>query len=163
MKIYNRFTKELIIEVKGIKKDLGGADLGGAYLGGAYLGGANLYRANLGGADLRRANLYRADLRRANLYRADLRGANLEGAYLEGAYLYRADLERTDLSNTCVKTFTLGRHYGFIHENTVKIGCRSFLMEDVNRVMLRKLGKENDYSKEEIKLYSNVIMAIINN
>ena len=58
MKIKNRFTGKLIIEIKcGVK------------------------------ADLREADLWEADLRKADLRKADLRGADLRGADLRGADL----------------------------------------------------------------------------
>ena len=59
MRIYNRFTNELIIEVENPKIDLSGADL--SY---ANLYGADLYDADLCNANLRRANLSCANLRR---------------------------------------------------------------------------------------------------
>ncbi len=166
MKIYNRFTGKLLIEVKDIKKDLIGANLYKANLGGADLRGADLREVDLIGANLYRADLRGANLFGANLYGAEFRGADLEGADLtgadlRGADLYGADLRGANLMNTCVKTFTLGRHYGFVHESTVTIGCKNFHKEDVNRVMLRKLGKENSYSKEEIKLYSDAIILFM--
>ena len=48
MKILNRFTGKLILEIA----DLSGADLSGAYLRVAYLSFANLSGANLSGANL---------------------------------------------------------------------------------------------------------------
>ena len=75
MKIYNRFTKELIIEVSRNRQ--GFYDLEGTYLA---------------GANLARANLARADLRGTDLEEAYLAGADLAGAYLAGANLTGADL-----------------------------------------------------------------------
>ena len=69
MKIFNRFTKVLILEIETLR---------GAYLRGANLREAYLREANLCRADLRGAYLRGADLREANLCRADLRGANLD-------------------------------------------------------------------------------------
>ena len=88
MKILNRFTEELIREIK---------TLSGADLHEADLSGANLHRANLRGADLRGADLHGADLHGANLSRADLHGANLSGADLRGANLHGADLRGANL------------------------------------------------------------------
>ena len=70
--------------------DLRGADLQGADLQGAYLQGADLRGAYLQGADLRGAYLQGADLQGADLRGADLRGADLQRAYLQGAYLQGA-------------------------------------------------------------------------
>jgi hypothetical protein len=67
MKIFNRWTKELIIDVNNPLKDLYGANLYGANLSGAYLSRANLYGAYLSGANLSRANLSGANLSGANL------------------------------------------------------------------------------------------------
>ena len=64
MKIYNRYTNEIIIEVKDSKTDLRGVNL-------------------------TEAALSEADLSGADLSKADLFGANLEGADLEGASLLK--------------------------------------------------------------------------
>jgi hypothetical protein len=92
MKIYNRYTGKLIVDVKDIKVDLIGAYLSGANLSRANLSGANLSEANLSRAYLYGANLSEADLSRANLYGADLYGANLFGANLFGADLSEAKI-----------------------------------------------------------------------
>ena len=74
MKIYNRFTNEVIFEDGAetmretvINANLSGANLSGANLSGANLSGANLRRADLSGADLSGANLSGANLSGANL------------------------------------------------------------------------------------------------
>jgi hypothetical protein len=142
MRIYHKHTKELMFE---------GASLYGANLEGANLIGANLRRANLIGANLEGASLYGADLIGANLIRANLRRANLIGANLEGA----------NLQDTSIFSFTLGKHFCFIHEDVVKLGCHSFKRSEINRPMLRKLGKEEGYNKEEVKLYSDIIIRLL--
>jgi hypothetical protein len=68
MKIVNRFTSELLLEIKDLRS-------------------ASLSGADLSGADLRSANLRSADLRSANLRSADLSGADLSGASLRSADL----------------------------------------------------------------------------
>ena len=104
MKIFNRYTYNLIIEINNPKTDLAGVNLSGA----------NLYRANLSKANLYRANLYRADLSGANLYRAnlseaDLSGANLSEADLSEANLYRANLPEADLSGANLSGASLSK------------------------------------------------------
>ena len=79
MKILNRFTGKLILEIA----DLSGADLSGANLSGANLSYADLSYADLGRADLSGANLRGANLRSADLGYANLRGANLSGSNLD--------------------------------------------------------------------------------
>jgi len=100
MKILNRYTKEMILEVKG--DSLREADLREADLWRADLRRADLREANLREADLQEANLWatdlrRADLRAADLWRADLRRADLREADLREADLWRADLRAADL------------------------------------------------------------------
>jgi hypothetical protein len=99
MKILNRFTDELILEIDLLKnKDLTRTNLSGANLSGANLSGANLSGANLSGADLSWANLSGANLSGANLSGANLSGADLTRANLTGANLSRADLTGADLT-----------------------------------------------------------------
>jgi hypothetical protein len=73
MKILNRWTGKLIIEVDLREADLIGADLREA----------DLIEADLSGADLRGADLSKADLREADLRGADLSKADLSGADLD--------------------------------------------------------------------------------
>ena len=88
--------------------DLDGADLDGANLGGANLGGADLDGANLGGANLSRANLGGANLSRANLGWANLSWADLDGANLGGANLSGANLSRANLGGANLDGANLG-------------------------------------------------------
>ena len=124
----------------------------GANLKGAYLKGADLK-----GADLERANLYGADLRGAYL-----RGADLKGADLKGANLYGADLEGADLYNTSIVSFQLGKHFGYYHENYLKIGCIGHSLEYWLE-NIESIGQENGYTKEEIKAYFSMIKLIKEN
>ena len=57
MKIYNRFTKTLLMEVINVKTDLQGADLRRADLHGADLHGADLQGANLCNCNLHLAKI----------------------------------------------------------------------------------------------------------
>ena len=124
----------------------------GANLKGAYLKGADLK-----GADLERANLYGADLRGAYLREADLKGADLKGANL-----YGADLEGADLYNTSIVSFQLGKHFGYYHENYLKIGCIGHSLEYWLE-NIESIGQENGYTKEEIKAYFSMIKLIKEN
>ena len=99
MKIYNRYTDKLILEVEDPKKDLRGANLRGARLSGANLSGADLFEANLFEANLFRANLFRANLSESILFRARLSGANLRKARLSGADLKDATLPDFQIPN----------------------------------------------------------------
>jgi len=104
MKIFNRFTKELLGEynispgANLYKANLSEADLHGADLREIYLGGADLRKADLSKADLREANLRRTNLCEANLREADLRAANLRKTNMSGADLSKADLRYARLS-----------------------------------------------------------------
>ena len=95
MKIFNRFTGDLILEVEGANLEY--ANLRYANLRDANLERANLRDANLRDANLERANLRYANLRDANLVRANLIGANLQYANLECANLIGANLECANL------------------------------------------------------------------
>jgi hypothetical protein len=87
MKIINRFTGEILLEVDSLKF--------------ANLTGANLKFANLTGANLTGANLKFANLREADLREANLKFANLTGADLTGADLREADLTKANLDFAC--------------------------------------------------------------
>ena len=127
---------------------LEGANLYGAYLYGANLRGANLYGAYLEGADLRGANLYGANLYEADLYKAYLEGANLERANLRGANLYGAK---------GLITFQCGQHIAyFTYNNHIKIGCEYHTISHWIDYY-KEIGKENLYSKSEIKEYGHFI------
>ena len=132
IKIYNRFTDELINEFDAEKlrdANLRGAVLRGAALRGANLRGADLRDANLRGAALRGANLRGADLRGANLRDADLRGANLRDADLSGANLSDADLSGTDLRGALIVIYGLGWQV-YITKNHIRIGCQAHDLEE---------------------------------
>ena len=81
MKILNRYTGEIILEIDSLI-------------------GANLSHANLRDTNLRDTNLSGTNLSHANLSHANLFGANLSGANLRGANLSHTDLSHTDLSHT---------------------------------------------------------------
>ena len=82
--------------------------------------------------------------------RADLMGANLEGANLAGA----------NLMNTCVYIFCIGKHFGFLHENIIKIGCVS---RDVNywRKNIIKIGRSNGYTCKQIRQTVSILKLLL--
>lgn len=151
--------------------DLSGADLQYADLRGANLRGATLWKANLEGADLigadlrgaylsyanlRWANLIEADLREADLSSADLRTANLRGAKLIGTNLYNAMLGKNNIDSISIEGSKNIINYinGYIN-----IGCLSKTIEEWKKEY-KKVGKEQRYSKEEIKEYKAYIDLI---
>ena len=121
IKIYNRFTDELINEFAAEK-------LRDANLRGANLSGAALRGANLSGAALRGANLSGADLRDANLRDADLRGSNLRDADLRGADLRDANLRCADLSGALIVIYGLEWQV-YITKKHIRIGCQAHDLE----------------------------------
>jgi len=184
-KILADHKKWLKDPLTGKQADLSNANLTDASLANVdlykvNLTGANLTNANLNGADLSRAalrgaNLYYANLRNANLQIADLTGANLTNADLTGAELYEANLKGVNLTGTalngagfrftCVKSFNLGRHFGYVWKNIcnqliISIGCEQHDYRYWKK-HYKKIGLKHDYSKKEIKLYKTVVDAII--
>ena len=141
--------------------DLSSADLRDANLSSADLRGADLSSANLSGADLINADLSRADLRYA-----DLRGANLSNAGLRGANLRYADLRGADLNGVLLDKpiilTTLHKHslqFNF-NINELRIGCLVKSFDDFID-QLDTMGKENNYSTDDIEKYRMVITSII--
>lgn len=147
------------------------ADLSRADLSRADLSGADLRAAKLSGAELSNADLSGANLRSANLSGADLYGADLSGADLSGTYLYKADLYMADLSgadlagadlygahteNTCVFTFTLGRHSGFCYGDYIQIGCEHHEIKHWKK-NYRTIGRKANYTADEIYNYGILI------
>jgi len=147
MKIYNRYTGNVILEIENIKTDLRGADLRDANLCYANLRGADLWDADLRDADLRGANLRGADLRDANLCYANLRDADLRGADLRDADLSDADLRGANLDFSAFPLW-----------------CGSFNMKVDNNILyqlcyhickLDNNSEESNIIKESIKEYAN--------
>lgn len=150
--------------VKGERADLPGVNLSGAALSGVGLSGANLYEANLYEANLYEANLdgaklSRANLSRTNLARASLSWADLSRATLSGTDLFEAALLGTDFSNTVVKAFYIGNHFGFMYGRRVKIGCIELSLDKWIKEY-KDVGKTNGYSKEQIYNYGIMLKAL---
>jgi len=161
----------------GSRADLSGADLSGADLYRANLSGADLSRANLEEANLEEANLEEANLSRANLHYAklhyaNLSGADLSGADLSGANLYYANLSGANLSKANLFRTNLFRAKGvtifqyeqhpaaaFNNNRYITIGCKTY--RTINWVKnFEKIGKDEDYSNSQIKMYGQFINMI---
>ena len=112
-----------------------------ANLIGAYLHKADLYEAVLRGANLRGTDLRGADLRRADLRRADLYGADLRGA--KGIMSFIGE------KNLLVYFYCNSEHY-------FKIGCKTLPYKDWLKDY-KKIGKENNYTNDQIELYGTII------
>ena len=151
---------------------LSGADLSEANLYGANLEGADLSGANLSGADLSEANLSRADLEgadlsAANLFRTNLSGDNLSEANLEGAYIYGANLEGANLSGANlfetkgIAVFRYEKHLALAFNNNkyITIGCKQYRTKNWVK-NFEKIGKDEDYSNSQIKMYGQFINMI---
>jgi len=108
-------------------------------------------KANLQGADLRRADLIGANLREADLRKADLQDADLQGADLRGA-----DLRGANLQNTGIITFQYNKHFAYSFNDLIKIGCEEHSIEYWLK-NYRSIGKDANYSKDEIAIYGAFI------
>jgi len=151
---------------------LSGASLYGGNLSGANLSGADLSGANLYGANLSGANLSGADLSKADLSEANLEGAKLEGANLYGANLYYANLSGANLSEANLYGANLSRAKGvalfqyeqhlvaaFNNNRYITIGCKTY--RTINWVKnFEKIGKDEDYSNSQLKMYGQFINMI---
>jgi len=121
--------------------------------------GADLRYANLEGANLEGANLRGANLIGANLRYASLEGASLEGADLRGADLRYASLEGANLIGAEVKFIVIhgSRHTLVAHKVGMQVGCKIkpwnwWTLENIER-----LGKEEEYSQDQIAEYTRYI------
>jgi len=106
MKIYNRITKKLIIEVhrnKDLIYDLSNADLSYANIKDLDLSDSNISGTNFEDADMRSCNisycdmqnacLVSADMRHCNMENTDFRGADFDGSKIKGIYAFKEDIE----------------------------------------------------------------------
>ena len=138
------------------------ADLSITKLSGASLYGGNLSGANLSGADLSKADLSEANLEGAKLEGANLYGANLYYANLSGANLSKANLFRTNLFRAKgVTIFQYEQHpaAAFNNNRYITIGCKTY--RTINWVKnFEKIGKDEDYSNSQLKMYGQFINMI---
>jgi len=129
---------------------------------GANLRYTDLHGVDLHGADLRGADLHGADLRGADLSGADLHGADLRGADLRGADLRGADLSGANLSGAIIQIN--GSCHQFIYVESchqIQIGCLIYPVEYWIK-NYKTIGKENNYSNEQIEEYFKYYKCIIN-
>ena len=150
--ILEKHKKWLNKEKDGVRADLRSADLRSANLRYADLSSADLRNADLRNADLRYADLSSADLRYA-----DLRSANLRYADLRYADLSNADLSSADLRSADLITFQFRRHMAyFTFDDHIRIGCHNLTIKTWLKDF-KKIGKAEDYSKDEIDFYGTFI------
>ena len=131
------------------------ANLSHTYLYGADLRHADLSHAYLYGANLRHADLRHADFRSADLRHAYLRHANLQDTDLRHAYLHHANLQGTDLK---IHFIVGSSHAVQFLDNNIKIGCEYHSLA-YWLVMYDVIGKENNYTDEQIKEYHEYIKS----
>ena len=134
------------------------ANLSWANLSSADLRSADLRSANLSWANLSSANLRWADLRSANLSWADLSSADLRSADLRSANLSSADLRSANLSSADLLIFQYQRHVAYFtnSDGMLRIGC-SFMPVSEWLSGFEELGKANNYTEVEIKMYGMFI------
>ena len=126
----------------------------------ADLRDVNLVGVNLMYADLISAYLYDVDLTDADLTDADLTDADLSNANLTDANLRCTNL--SDIKGKQIITFQANQHFAYYADGYIKIGCKLLSVEEWLE-QYKQIGKDNSYSKEEIKLYGNWIKMINKN
>ena len=107
----------------------------------------------------KRADLRGADLRGADLRDANLNGANLSGANLRGADLRGADLGGANLSFTCIKGFYINNYFGYMHGDTVRIGCLSHSISYWIK-NYKDIGKIQGYTEIDIEQIGILLRAL---
>ena len=137
------------------------ADLIGANLEGDNLRGADLSGAYLRGTCLVEVDLTGADLRGADLTGALLSHVNLEGANLEGTMLKYVILEDFNLTDTGVYIFNGPQHDGIYNskDGMLYIGCEIHSLDYWLKNYIN-IGKEHEYSDEEIETYGAWIKSL---
>ena len=145
---------------KGCRANLSYAYLYNANLSNANLSYAYLHNARLSNANLQNANLHNANLSNAYLHKADLSHADLSNANLSYAYLSNADLSRANLSNANIVTFQFKKHIAYFTGKDLRIGCKTETLQDWQNDY-EEIGKKNDYTEQEIKMYGRFIEMCI--
>jgi len=156
--IYNGKTLAEWLEINKAED----ADLSYADLSYADLSNANLINADLSYANLSYADLSYADLSGADLSHANLRGADLRGADLRGADLSHAELSYADLSYAIGDEYSLfygGKHSGWATCSHVGVGCEMHTHAEWRKRFV-EIGKENEYTDEEIERYRQWIFSL---
>lgn len=146
LKLHKKWLNE---EKGGIRADLSRANLSEADLSRADLSGANLSIADLSGANLSGSDLFVVNLSRADLSAANLSGANLSGVNLSG----------TIYENKEFKSFQYNQHLAFWDGYTLRIQCENHSL-DYWLENYEKIGKQNNYSKQEIEKYGEFIKSL---
>ena len=90
--------------------------------------------------------------------RADLSGANLSGANLIGADLIGANLNDAKTSSPII-VFNGPQHQAIYCQGYVRIGCQYHSLKDWVE-QYEAIGKEAQYSADEIRLYGDWLMRI---
>ena len=109
----------------------------------------------------------RADLSITKLSGASLYGGNLSGANLSGAYLYRANLSGAILSGAIlsgaegITLFRYEKHLAVAFDNNkyIAIGCKQYRTGNWVK-NFEKIGKDEDYSNSQLKMYGQFINMI---
>ena len=94
---------------------------------------------------------------RADLTGANLRGANLTGANLTGADLTSVDLTVADLTSVDLRgliEINGSKHRLQYYNNQLRVGCYKYPLA-YWLIMYDTIGKENNYTEEEIKEYKD--------
>jgi hypothetical protein len=133
--------------------------LAGANLAKVYLAGADLSGADLSGADLSGSDLSGAYLTGSHLAGANLTGANLTGATMTGAYLSNANLSGVKGIKLPILSISGSKHLVYYNGITIKIGCNNHNV-DYWIKNYGVIGRENDYTDEQMREYYNYINFI---
>ena len=118
----------------------------------------NLCGFDLSNANLNYVNLSDANLSNANLNYVNLSDANLSGIDLKGCKLYKTDLFYTKIDNM-ISIGNVGDEsrtvYYFYKDNRVICGCFDDTLEEFEKVVREKYGKDNKSYKACIKLFKS--------
>ena len=93
---------------------------------------------------------------------ANLRGADLRGADLRGADLSHAELSYAELSYAIGDEYSLfygGKHSGWATCSHVGVGCEMHTHAEWRKRFV-EIGKENEYTDEEIERYRQWIFSL---
>ncbi len=149
MKIFNRWTKELIIEIdlKNASNsdlrdsnlrdsDLRDSDLSHSNLSGSDLSHSNLSDSNLSDSNLRDSNLRDSNLSGSNLSHSDLRDSNLSDSNLSGSNLSDSNLRDSDLTNARLTNFLILPDGDLIVYKKLKDGiiCKLKIPANIKRI-----------------------------
>jgi hypothetical protein len=158
-------------EKGGVLAEFNGVDFSGFNFEGADLTKVRFVKCDFSRANFNRVTLSKVHLTHSRFWSTTFKGANLigtvlyqsdfRGADFRGALFHQVDLRKSLWADVVdppfpIYNFSLGRHLAVATPEYLAIGCVRYTWGAWLK-SFKKIGRENDYSEEEIERYGKVI------